>query len=237
MPYARNLPSGPIGEGTGNGAPRFGPYSETITQPLTGKEYTFADEGSYLVAISPTAGTGIIGHAAPTTFDETKPYLFVYNGSGNLRLYPQFLRLHDTVVSVGGTRMQFTITTDVGNLYSSGGTAATVNPPNTEIVSPGANAVSIYQGAVVTAAATASRKNLGNYCLRGTIDVVEDNYTFVWGASDSFVSSSRVATVMDISQPLPPTVIGPKQCLKIHQWQSGQSTGPTFEMVFGFVLR
>ena len=32
-----------------------------------------ADEGSYFTAITPTSGTGIIGHAAPTTFDEAKP--------------------------------------------------------------------------------------------------------------------------------------------------------------------
>lgn len=234
---SRNLPAGPLNDGSPDIAPRMDGYGDTMAIAVTNKEWGFADEGSYFTAISPTPGTGIIGHAAPTTFDETKPYLYVYNGTGNLRLYPQFLRLHDTAVSVGGTRMQFTITEDVGNLYTSGGTAATISSVNTETGVSAVGSIIAFQGAVVAAAATSARRILGNYCLRGTIDVVEDTYQFTWGSTDSFVSGSRVATVMDMAQPLPPMVIGPGKCLKVHQWQSGQSTGPTFEMVLGFVLR
>lgn len=229
------LPSGAASDGSVSPANRTDGYGDQFILPVSGKDIGGAFEGSYYVAQSPTPGTGIIGHAAPTTFDETKPYLLVYNGSTQ-RLYPQFLRLHDTVVSVGGARVQFTVTRDVGNLFTSGGTAATVSNTNSE--SQGnASGVVITQGAVVCAAATSQRALLGNYCLRGTIDVVEDTYTLVFGATDGFVSGSRAATVEDLAQALPPVCIGPGKCLKVHQWAGSQSTGPTFEMVFGFILR
>lgn len=230
------LPSGPTTDGQAINTPRGGSYGETWTLPLSSKDWGAAAEGSYFVAVSPTAGTGIIGHAAPTTFDETKAYLLVYNGTSR-NLYPQFLRLHSTVVSTAATRVQFTFTRDTGNLLSSGGTAATIASTNSEFATPASSSVIITQGAVVCSAATSARALLGNFCLRGTIDVVEDTYNFVWGAPDGQVSASRAATVMDIAQPVPPTVIGPGKCLKVHQWAGSQSTGPTFEMVFGFVLR
>lgn len=229
------LPAGPSPDSTPNLAIRETGYGDQFTMPLSGRDFGFAMEGSEFVAVSPTPGTGIIGHAAPTTFDETKAYLLVYNGSSKT-LYPKFLRLHDTVVSVGDTRMQFTFTRDIGNLFSSGGTAAVTGATNSES-SPSATGVVITQGAVVCAAATASRVLLGNYCLRGTIDVVEDTYTFVFGGTDAMVSASRVATVMDISQNVSAMAIGPQKCLKVHQWATSQSTGPTFEMAFGYVLR
>src|SRR5438105_647214 len=157
---------------------RGGRYSERYVIPLGNKETYVGDEGSYVTAITPTPGTGIIGHAAPTTFDETKPYLLLYNG-GNNRIYPQFLRLHDTVVSAGGARVQLTVAVDQGNRYSSGGTALTKNNVNMDsVISTGAT---INVGAVIATAASASRRVLDHIVFRGTIDVVEGIYDVVFG--------------------------------------------------------
>src|SRR5678815_1839365 len=124
MAIAQNLP-GTNADGAGSPA-RADQYLGAYVSPITGKEWLSADEGSYFTAVSPTPGTGIIGHAAPTTFDEAKPYLVLYNG-GSKRIYPQFLRLHETVASVGGVIVQLTITSDVGNRRASAGTAMTVS--------------------------------------------------------------------------------------------------------------
>lgn len=211
-------------------------YLAAMVSPITSKEWMSADEGSYYVASSPTPGTGIIGHAAPTTYDQTKAYFYLYNGSSNLYYYPQYLRLHDTVVSIGGTRMQFTASVDIGNLYSSGGTDMTVN--NSNMGSSNTSGAVCKQGAVVLNTQTASVRLLGNYCIRGTIDVVEDDYTLVFGAPDGTgPATSRVATVLDVSKALPPVVIPPGYLFKLVQWQASQSTGPTFEASFGFIAR
>lgn len=212
-------------------------YLGAFVSPVTSKELFLAAEGSYFTACSPTPGTGVIGHAAPTSFDEAKPYLVVYNGS-TLNLYPQFLQLNETVASVGGTMVQLTQTIDIGNRYSSGGTAMTVN--NTNMASSNsASAVLCYQGAVVGTAASGSRRLLGNTVFRsGVIDIIRDQYQLVWGAPDgTATTASRVATVAEFSRVCPPVCIGPGHSLLLTQWAAAQSTGPTWEALFGFVLR
>lgn len=219
------------------GAPsRAGRYGEAYVSSLTNKELFSSDEGSHFVAITPTAGTGIIGHAAPTTFDETKPYLLLYNGGSN-RIYPQMIQLNETVASIGGTAMRFTVAVDTGNRYASAGTAMTL--ANTNMDSLAASGASAYVGAVVASAATASRRNLGTYTVRGTtIDIIGDHYTLVFGApSSNGGASSKVATLVDSSRILPPVVIGPGQTLLVHQWAASQSTGPTFEVVMSYIER
>lgn len=215
---------------------RAGRYSDAYVMPITSKEWVSADEGSYFMAISPTPGTGLLGHAAPTTFDETKPYLYVYNGSQS-RLYPQFLGLHDSAASTGGARVQFTVALDTGNRYSSGGTALTINNTNMDSA-VNSSGVAAYAGAVVATAATATRRVVDHIIFRGTIDIVEDIYTIVWGTPDGAgQAGSRAATVEDLARVGPPLVVGPGQSLLVHQWAGAQSAGPTFQVRFGFVLR
>lgn len=227
-----------VPDGSGATTPFRGDrYGGQFSAPLTNKELYAADEGSHWVAINPTAGTGIIGHAAPTTFDEAKPYLLVYNGGSN-RIYPQSLLLVDSAVSVGGTRMQFNFSLDTGNRLSSGGTTLTKSNVNMDVSA--ASGATITAGAVVGTAVTANRRLLGNYVIRGAnIDVVWDHYEFVFGSPGG--SSGGVLTPTTVAQHftryLPPVVIGPGQSFAMVQWAASQSTGPTFEVVFSYIER
>lgn len=235
MGIFRDRPN-PNADSTAGGPPgRAGRYSEAYNLQISSKEWVSADEGSYFTALSTTPGTGIIGHAAPTTFDETKPYILLYNGGQN-RIYPQYIRLHDTVVSTAATRVQFTVAVDQGNRYSSGGTA--LAPKNCNMDNNFSTGASVYQGAVVATAASASRRVLDHLVFRGSIDVVEDVYEIVFGASDGGgQGGSRAATVQDFARLAPPVVVGPGQSLLIHQWAASQSTGPTFQLSFGYIER
>lgn len=231
--------SGPLGAYNnlnGGGPGRASAYGDGYSMNVSGKEWVVADEGSYFVARTPTPGTGIIGHPAPTTFDETKPMILLYNGGTTKRIYPQFLRLHETVVSTAATRTQFTICVDQGNRYSSAGTALTLVNPNMD--SAITSSASAYTGAVVATAASASRRIVDHIVFRGTIDVVEDVYEIVFGAGDgSGMGGSRAATVQDMARMAPPIVIGPGQSLLIHQWSASVSTGPTLQVAFGYIER
>ena len=150
-------------------------YLGACVTPLTNKEYGFVSEGSYFVGITPTSGTGIIGHAAPTTFDETKPYLLLYNASTSKTVYPQFIQFNETVASVGGTVMRFVPVIDTGNRYASAGTALTI--ANANGGSSIATAVtSAYVGAVVASAVTAGVRRYGDIVFRGTtIDIIGEH--------------------------------------------------------------
>jgi hypothetical protein len=219
----------------GGGPGRASGYGDAYGLNISSKEWVVADEGSYFVARTATPGTGIIGHAAPTTFDETKPYLLLYNG-GQKRIYPQYLRLHETVASAGGARVQFTMVVDQGNRYASAGSALTVVNPNMD--STAASQCTGYVGAVIASAASASRRIVDHLVFRGTIDIVEDVYEIVFGAGDgSGMGGSRAATVQDMARLAPPIVIGPGQSFLIHQWAAAQSTGPTFQVSLGYIER
>lgn len=234
MSVAQNRPNALVDSASSGGPSRAGKYSEAYTQGISHKELFSADEGSYFVAISATPGTGVIGHAAPTTFDETKPYLLVYNGTTDKRIALQYLRFHETVVSTGATRTQWTFTIDEGNRLSSAGTAATIN--NVNMASANTSGAAIKHGAPVATAASSSRRVLGHYSLRGSIDVVEDNLEFVFGGLGG-QNVLAPATVMAVTVNIPPVIIGPGQSFMAYQWSTSQSAAPTLEMVLGFIER
>jgi hypothetical protein len=231
------LPAGVSSEGGATSvSSRTNGYGELVSISPSNKEFFSAVEGSQYIAVTPTPGTGIIGHPAPTTFDETKPYLLIYNGHASKTLYPQYLHLHETVASIGGARVQFTVAVDAGNRRSSAGTALVISPAN----SAGAANTTVlgWVGAVVASAQTSARNLLGNVVFRGTIDIIEDDYQIVWGAGDGVGgSSSRVATVAEVSRSLPPMAVPPGYSLLLHQWAAAQSTGPTHEVIFSYILR
>jgi hypothetical protein len=235
MAFARDLPTANADGSVVATPSRTGTYAEAYANVITNKELFTADEGSYFTAISPTPGTGIIGHAAPTTFDETKPYLTLFNG-GTKRIYPQFLRLYETVASVGGARVQFTVCTDTGNRRSSAGTAMTVS--KARLGASASSLATVFQGAVVASAATGARVIHDHIVFRGTIDIIEDCYEIVFGGlGGGNMTASRVATVADASRTASPIVVEPGNTFLIHQWAGAQSTGPTWIATLGYIER
>src|SRR5579859_6094362 len=156
--------------------------SNPVVSDVTARDTQAADSGNYYTALTPTPGTGIIGHAAPTTFDQTKAYILVYN-AGNLNIYPMYLRLHTTVVSAGDSTgpIFWTQVLDTGNRFSSGGTALT--PNNCNYASLNASGAVITVGAVVCTSNTSKSRTMAHKTFRpGTVDVVHDQFIFLWGA-------------------------------------------------------
>ena len=227
-PYVDNLMGGP--------PTRSGRYGEAYMLPVSNKEWVAADEGSYFVAVNPTAGTGIVGPVS-TTFDEAKAALTVYNGGTN-RIYPQLLQLYVTVVGTTGTRCDFTHVIDDGNRYSSGGTALT--KANVNMGSLNASGATITFGALVTTAASSTRRLLGNHQLReAAIEIVGDLYEFNYGSGhgSGTLSGSRVATVADFQRSLPPVVIDPGDTYVLHFWRTSITVGMTTEVNFHYIER
>ena len=203
--------------------------------PISNKELYSADEGSYFMGLTPTPGTGVIGAASMTAFVTTTPIMVVYNGDTTKRLYPQFLNLYETVVSTSGARVQFTFYTDSANRYVSGGTALTISSTNS---GGAANSTTAIHVGAVTASAASAQVLIDHVVFRGTIDVVEDCYEFVFGGvGGGNASASRVTTVQDFSRTLPPVCIMPGHSLCIYQWAASQANAPTYEYRFGFMLR
>ena len=208
----------------------------TIVSPLAGaRDTAVADSGGMYVAITPTPGTGIVGGAAVTTFDQTKPHLFLYN-SGNLNIYPLYIRAHTTVVGIGNAIANWTFTLDSGNLFTSGGTALTIN--NTNMSSANKSAAIVTVGATTVAAATAGARIVGHQLVRAAIEVVHDCLQFNFGGAEQCDPASLIGnstTVSHTTVNFAPVVIGPGQCFKATRWAASQSTGVTLELEFAYI--
>lgn len=214
---------------------RTGKYAEAYVLPISGKEFFSADEGTYFMACTPTPGTGIIGTINIAAITDISPTMVIYNGDSTKRLYPQFLNLYETVVSTTGARVQFTFYTDAINRYTSGGTALTIC--NTNSGTATTTAITARVGAIVSPAAS-NKQLIDHVVFRGTIDVVEDCYEFVFGGMGGGNSTNaRAATVQDFSRTMPPVCIMPGHSLVMHQWAASQANAPTYEYRLGFILR
>lgn len=215
---------------------RTGKYGEAYVLPLTGKELFSADEGSYFMALTPTPGTGIIGTVNIAAITDVSPTMVVYNGDSTKRLYPQFLNLHETVVSTSGARVQFTWYTDNINRWTSSGTALTIGSTN----SGGAanSTTAIHVGTAMVSPAASARVLIDHVVFAGALDVVENQYEFIFGGTAGHVSNAAVVTtVQHYSKIMPPVCIMPGHSLVMHQWAASQANAPTFEYRFGFILR
>ncbi len=235
MSIARALPTA-TEDGLASATPtRTGRYGEAYVTPITAKELFTADEGSYFMALTPTPGTGIIGTINIAAITDISPTMVLYNGSTK-RCYPQFVNLHETVVSTTGARSQFTFYTDVINRWTSSGTLLTEGNTNSGVVA--ASGVAIHVGTAMVSPAASAKVLIAHVVFRGTIDVVEDQLEFVFGGVGGGNSnSSRAATVSDFSKTLPPVCLLPGHSLVMHQWAASQANAPTFEYQVGYIVR
>ena len=209
--------------------------TSTIVAPGLNRDTVAADLGCYYTALTPTPGTGIIGHAASTTFVETKAIFALYNG-GALNIYPTYLRLTLTVVSVANTMQQYTTVLDQGNRIATAATPLVIT--NTNMYSANTSGAQISVGAVVCSAASSLRRILSHRVFRPVIGVAGDVYQFSYGSGQLVdpsalpVDGTLRAHVMYVMSPV---VVTPGSSMLVHTWGATYSTGATYEYEFGFV--
>ncbi len=217
--------------------PRLGRYGENIGWNLPDGVQALAEEGSYFVTTNPTPLTGIAGHAAPTTLDDTKPALLVKNNHATKNIYIDFLRWRLTVAGANGTLLACAAKIDsLTSRYTSGGSSLT--PQNCNMNSGNASSALVYNGAVVASAAGASARLLDFTQLRTVIPVVGDIYQFDFGKNARQFGSKLAAVVSGTAESyqqfaFPPAIIGPGQIFLFHFWETAQSAANSWELTMG----
>lgn len=212
--------------------------SSTLVSPFAGaRDTALADLGVVYVATTPTPGTGIVSSASVQAFTETTPYFVLYNG-GQLNIYPLHMRLHTTVVGATNSVAQnWTNTIDVGNRYTSGGTALTVN--NSNMTSANKSFAVITVGAITATAATSQRRVIGHQAVKFVdVETVHDCLQFNWGGSQQVDPTSLInnsTTISHTTVNFAPLVIGPNQSMVLVRWGASYTTGVTYEVEFGYV--
>jgi len=219
---------------------RVGARGEQVVIPLTQGTYPLADEGGYFKAVNATISTGII-HALTASWSATAALFCLRNtdAEGAKRIYLDYVRLVTGATAIGmtaATSIEFAVTIDSTNRYSSGGTAITPQNPNMDTAQ--ATVAALNFGAVVLAAASGSVRQVG----RGAFPrraapamVTGDQFFWNFGAADiptlAAAGSATPATApCQFSCPMGPIIIGGGDSLNFHLWYpAGATTAPTYE--------
>lgn len=213
---------------------RLSRYRELQIMPVMFTKHPLVDEGSYFAVNS--AQTGIATAAAPTVFSATNPFLVIYNACDPsddfaLRYYLDYAMLLATATGTGATSIQFAITLDTGNRYTSGGTDLTSSVKSCGPTSMGSLA-RVYAGNLTASAATSSAKTIiGNRVMKtatAPAPTVNDQYVVRFGSPSVPDMASLAGTGTLSVNSLPPVIIGPNQSALIHLWFPAQSAASSF---------
>lgn len=211
-----------------------GAFAAGAVFSLTNKNFGPALEGSHFIARNPTPGTGIIGHAAPTTLDDTKPLLLIKNSAAlnsGINIILDYIRLRLTTAGTASTNVRFDMKVDNINRYTSGGTTLVPQNVNMGSIIQSVAFGSIYYGAITAPAVGNNVRTLDGMEFRPVIGVVGDTYTLNFGGSSAppvaLITSGT--TICHATVNFHPVVIGPGQSFLLHQWSASQSGAITFE--------
>jgi hypothetical protein len=217
---------------------RVGARGEQWVQPVDPQ--ALAREGSYFVVTNPTPGTGLIGIAASTAYDAAESFLHMRNTSTTKKVHLHYMHLKCTAAGTNGTTFGATMVADRGtSRYTSGG--ATLTPVNVNLASSASGAdVVIKAGPLVTTAASADARIIGDYPLRTVIKVIGDSYLFTFGAVAPLPFSGvpiEGTTQTALQIPCPPVVLGENDQFLFHEYGASQSVGAAYTLSLGFWLR
>lgn len=208
---------------------------------LSRKSLGLLAEGKSFIARSPTPGTGIASLAAPTAFDDTKPFLLIKNGNadGGDDIVLDQIKLRATAAGTAGTAVHYDLKLDMANplRYTSGGeTLASVNCDGGSSETSGAT---IYCGALVAAAVASGARLLGGGQFSTTIPIIGDQYILTFddagpGAGGQLVAAAAAKSIVHNH---PPVAIAPGQWLAFHLWLPSQSAASSYEVEIAYHAR
>src|SRR5678816_300965 len=207
--------------------------------------YGAAEEGGYIMAGTPTPGSGV-SYTIQTSFSDTVPFLYIYNpGTNGNSLYMDFIRFIVTVAPASATSGQYALVLDTvaRSLGTDNTTAAVPFNPNgnaslavTPSIKYQANATASAIAASSTAKKIVGRGNIGG------LTIVGDEMTLAFG--QTYTGTPGGTAVEGAGQPgahvfsNPPVIIPPLGSLTMHLWFVGNSaTAMSYELALGMFAR
>ena len=212
-------------------------YRELSTVNMIRTKHPLADEGTYFTCNN--AQTGLATAATPTAFSATNPFFLIYNQSApsddfGLRIYPDFLMLLATAAGTAAASVQFAITLDRGNRYSSGGSDITPNIRAISQVTSRSSLAKVYAGNITATAATANARTVvGNRYMKAAIPAAGDQYKIAFGNTDTPDMLSS-ATIVWSQNNVGPILLGPDESLLVHVWFPSQSAASSYAPEFNW---
>ena len=219
---------------------RRGAYGEDYSIVLGPRVH--GDEGAYIVLRNTAPGTGIAGHAAPTTHDTEKAFLMLRHGgepaANSKRTYLDYIKLVVTAAGTAGTVNYATHTIDTGRTFASGGENLVAVNPN--MLANLVNDLNLFKaGAVVPGEVNSTDARIvAHQAARQVIPVVGDVLLFKFG-SEPGPSGALLEGTTELERVIhcPPIIFGPGQSYHLVLWRASQSAAASYEVEIGLWQR
>lgn len=206
-------------------------YGEPYVMPFGGS--AAAEEGSYFIARNATPGTGVAGHAAPTTHDTEKPFILLQN-IGPDWVYLDYLKLLVTAAGTAGTLNYATHTIDRDRTYTSGGGDLTVVKTNLAVSNTTPFSLAKIGAVVPAQANTANARIIAHQRVRTVIPVVGDVILFKFGGEPT-PSGQPLEGTTELERVIhcPPVVLRAGDSYHLVLWRASQSAAASYECEIG----
>ena len=236
---ARARPT-PVESGVSVIARRVSPHGEPYTIPVMSPAQALADEGSYFTVINPTLLTGLATVAAPTTADDTKPFIILHNNDavGGRHIKPDYIRLLCTAAGTAGTSVHVCIKLDKAPRYTSGSTLTTT-PKNVNMGSGIQSVALVYAGPLVAAAASTALRTIAHSLMKSSIPAAGDEFVIKFGATSPAGAGQDKGAADESTYicNMPPVSLGPGDLMLVHLFLPSQSAASSYELDMGFYER
>lgn len=241
----------PFGDDRDDDKPvRLGRYGEQIAHVMFGPtRHALVEEGSYILATSPTPSTGQTQVAAQTTFVDTTPSFYIYNpenpANPNAKtLWLDYIKMIATAAGTAATAWHYALVLDtVARAITTDNTLALtkVNPNGncSPIIDPTVKWQNSTTASVI-AASSAAKRIVGRGALGG-LNIAADEMYIIFGSTD--VGAHAGLTAAEAAAPSrrvstePMIGIAPGQSLTGHIWGPSSSASFNPEVQIGMYAR
>jgi hypothetical protein len=239
--YVMRLLSGGIGDDRDAAKTiRLKRYGEVNVSEADCNQYGYAEEGSFLIATSPTIGTGLVGVTAQVAYNATGPSVYVYNNDPIKSLYLMYLKQIASAAATSSTAHYYACVLDpTYRAITTDNFATAITPvnPNGGIGVPLTPVIKFQSSATVSviAAASGSARTVARGQLGG-LNIIGDEFIVAFGKGDHTghpgLTGAQVAGLSKRVSNAGPVIVGPGQTFTIHQWALAQaaSASPEFEL-------
>lgn len=207
-------------------------YGEVNISETASNLYGYAEEGSFLVACTPTAGTGGTGVTAQIVINLTGPAILIQNNepASGKSLNMAWVKMIATAAATSTTSQYYachldnTLRTPTTNNYLS----LTANSSNGMTAAIAQPTVLLQNSATVSVipAASSAVRIVGRGCLGG-LNIIGDEMIINFGSHEisphAGLTAAQAAAPSKRVSNAPPVSIGPGQSLAIHLWGLAQS--------------
>lgn len=221
---------------------RLGRYGELKLSEADCNLYGYCEEGSLMVATSPTVGTGLVGVTAQTTYNATGPSVYVYNNepAGGKSLYIGSLKQIASAAATSSTVHYYAAVLDpTYRAITTDNFAAAIVPinPNGNLPVIATPVIKFQSSATVSAiaAASGSARVVARGQL-GALNIIGDEFIINFGRGDHIghpgLTAAQASQNSKRVSNAPPVIVPPGGTFTIHQWALAQaaSASPEYEL-------